>query len=188
MLSPSAENGSRVVTYRSRGYTLILDAFGTVDGRQAKIANFHVPVFINQYVGRLQIAVDNRWLGAVQPVHTQCDILQHFHLLQERYGNLRVVQQIMQRSTTEQFSHDGKISRLSTGSHEQHNVWMAQMTRYFILSVKELGIYSNISAKLRYVRHNFNFFAELFQCGLIHVLCMQFLDGYCFSAHSSLGH
>ena len=117
------------VTYGSSRVTLILNIVSTIeDGRKTEIAELHVPMLVDEDVGRLQIAMENRRLRAVEPVHTESEILHHLQFLQQRDMNLGVMEQVVQRASREELSDDGKVTRLGTGTHEENDVGVAQMT------------------------------------------------------------
>lgn len=114
--------------YRSGGVALVPVLSAIENGRQSEIADLHIPVLVDEYVGGLQVAMQNRRLRAVQPVHTKRQILHHLELLQQRDVNLGVVQQFVQGAGREKLSNDGEMSGLSAGTHEEDDVGMAQVT------------------------------------------------------------
>ena len=88
-------------------------------------------MLVNKHVGGLEIAMDNGRLGTVQPVHAEGDVLEHAHFLQQGDGYFGIVEQIVEGTARQELSDDGKVTRFCAGSHEQHNIGMAQMADQF---------------------------------------------------------
>lgn len=72
------------LTYRSFSAITVLKVLSRcLQLREAKVADLHAAVLVDEQVGRLQIAMDHVRVAAVKPVHTESSVLSHSHALIE---------------------------------------------------------------------------------------------------------
>lgn len=118
-----------VITYRSFSAISVLKVLSRgLELRETEVANLNTPIFINEKIGGLQVAMDYVRVATVEPVHTESSVLGHRHTLIERQLNLGVVKKLLNVATRKIFTHDEEVAALSASAHKETDIGMENST------------------------------------------------------------
>mmetsp|Transcript_32131 Transcript_32131/g.86057 ORF Transcript_32131/g.86057 Transcript_32131/m.86057 type:complete len:231 (+) Transcript_32131:211-903(+) len=118
----------RHVSWRSPVAAFLQGDVRLVHGlRKPKVTDLRVVLLVKHYVQRLEIAVHDWGCQAVQERNALSNLQSHLRLLGEAECRLRLVQELMQRPATHEFSHDAEIRRLKARTDETHQPFMPKV-------------------------------------------------------------